>query len=322
MVYEDDDGFISIEEFQKFKQYIEKRDQNSSTKTKVTYAVFSKNGSNESFLRYIFSNVLLVMTFITQYLIPVIVIIEFEKGSLGLIGFNSLDELDQVYEQWARPPYVNSLGVASWCPKQYGMDDDYAGVDTTIKLSASMLFLYLLVATPLKESVTKVLNGENDEAYLLMKFSRFCNDMVFKMVSPVINLVSYISIAITTYLLFLSNPDIDQLLLNAIAVSFLIDVEEKAIDIALGDELRERMIAKMTLWYMLEGELPEPEAEEQFLNSWIITSWLITPSHAMCAPMVDYIKMMGRFLFYLIGTTVVACYFAVWFMPIVVYICL
>merc|ERR1712098_416892 len=62
------------------------------------------------------------------------------------------------------------------------------------------------------------------------------------------------TILVTTYLLFMSAPTVYNLLLNVIVVNFLIEVDNIAITTVIDEKVKEKMVAKMVLWYIVEGE--------------------------------------------------------------------
>ena len=59
---------------------------------------------------------------------------------------------------------------------------------------------------------------------IFIKFSYMCEDIFFYRMSYTINLFCYGIIMITTYLLFLTGPTADNLLLNSIALQFLVEI--------------------------------------------------------------------------------------------------
>merc|ERR1711964_673953 len=135
--------------------------------------------------------------------------------------------------------------------------------------------------------------------FFLIKHSRFCEDTFFKKTAPVINLLCFGTILVTTYLLFMSAPQVDQLLLNVIAVNFLIEVDNICITTVIDDKVRERMVAKMVLWYICEGEKSEEEmGQTDFYYPKLI---------------------LGTLFGKVAGWVGIAIYSLSWFMPLLVY---
>merc|ERR1711977_707765 len=101
----------------------------------------------------------------------------------------------------------------------------------------------------------------------------------------------------------MSAPQVDQLLLNVIAVNFLIEVDNIAITTVIDEKVKSRMVAKMVMWYIVEGEKSEDEMES--------------------AANFYYLKLiLGSLFGSVAGWIGIMIYTLSWFQPILVYACM
>lgn len=77
-----------------------------------------------------------------------------------------------------------------------------------------------------------------------------------------INLLCYNSIVFTTYMLFVASPTASDLLLNVVALQFLIDVDDFCYQTVMGDSDKNRLKQKMLLCYIQNGEKSHEEAKK------------------------------------------------------------
>lgn len=279
----DDSGCVCYEEW---AGYVERYRDEETRDILDAYTVFEWHYLFGPFL-FVFVYLLYAMSVITQFLIPIMITNTYMNGELGEDGANYLEDCETDAEGNV------SCGLNAWCPnKSKG----------TVKLSGMMLYLFLLVATPVADLVASIYAGGKDEDYYLIKHSRFCEDTFFKETAPVINLLCFGTILITTYLLFMSAPEVDQLLLNVIAVNFLIEVDNICITTVIDTRVKDRMVAKMVMWYIAEGEKTEDDMTE-----------------------VDFYwvkKLVGALFGNVAGWAGIFIYTISWFLPFVVYGCL
>lgn len=94
-----------------------------------------------------------------------------------------------------------------------------------------------------------------------LAYSYMTEDLVFYRISFTINLFCYGMIMFTTYLLFITGPTAENLLLNSIALQFLIEVDNLCYTAIMSESLKDQLVKKMTLCYIQNGEKPENEVE-------------------------------------------------------------
>lgn len=128
------------------------------------------------------------------------------------------------------------------------------------KLGAMFLFAFLIFTTPIKQIIDNVRVKSN--AYKTMKYNRMVDDMFFYDLSYTINIICYIFVVVCTYMLFLTAPTADNLLLNVLALQFLIEVDNILCDTVLSDIDKKRLKDKMMLSYLLDGEQLETEWDD------------------------------------------------------------
>lgn len=80
--------------------------------------------------------------------------------------------------------------------------------------------------------------------------------------SYLINLWCYIFIVLTTYMLFISQPCASDLLLNVIALQFLINIDDELNSFLLDDGVKEHLKQKFLLSYIQNGEKTPAESEK------------------------------------------------------------
>merc|ERR1712072_584224 len=94
------------------------------------------------------------------------------------------------------------------------------------------------------------------DVFKTLAYSYMTEDLVFYRISFTINLFCYGMIMITTYLLFITGPTADNLLLNSIALQFLIEVDDLCYQAVMTEGNRDSLVQKMMLSYIQNGEKP------------------------------------------------------------------
>lgn len=261
--------------------------------------VFAVWDNNTHFL---FAYVLFGMAIITQFLVPIIIFSLFSQGYLGDMG-----DLCNSYPEECGPNELTLSDVikqngffAALCPHNYISNALLSSAEA--RVGAFFLFLFLLVATPVGDIVNACM-GVMPAEYQTLKYSHMTEDVFFYKVSYTINMLCYISIIGTTYLLFLTSPTADNLLLNVIALQFLIDVDNIVYEAVMDETTKSNLVQKMLLSYIQNGEKTVEQAH-------------VEPRCGICKYIVGF--FLGR----------VAGYFGVivygfsWFAPFVVAYCL
>lgn len=148
---------------------------------------------------------------------------------------------------------------ASLCPELAEIHSDAAG-KIEVRLGCFFLFLFLLVSTPMGEIVSAA-QGNFPESMLVVKYSYMTDGIFFYEISFMLNVFCFGNVLFLTYLLFITAPTVDNLLLNVLALQFLVDVDNIVCDAVLDDQTKERLIEKFCLCYIQNGEKNEHETE-------------------------------------------------------------
>merc|ERR1711981_138381 len=118
------------------------------------------------------------------------------------------------------------------------------------RLGAAMHFIFLQVSTPITDAYNACAGVALPESYNTLKYSYMCEDIFFYRMSYTVNLFCYGIIMITTYLLFLTGPTADNLLLNSIALQFLVEIDNLAYQAVMTDHVKYQLVQKMLLCYI------------------------------------------------------------------------
>lgn len=130
------------------------------------------------------------------------------------------------------------------------------------RLGAMMLFIFLQVSTPIGDAYDACASDTMPEVFATLAHSYMTEDLVFYRVSFTINLFVYGMIMITTYLLFITGPTADNLLLNSIALQFLVEVDNICYMVLMSESTKNELVQKMKLCYIQNGEKPTSEIEK------------------------------------------------------------
>lgn len=104
--------------------------------------------------------------------------------------------------------------------------------------------------------------GEFTDAYHTLKYSWMCDDTFFYKLSYILNLFCYAMVILCTYLLFIVSPTADNLLLNVLALQFLLDVDNICYDGVMDGATKYQLVEKMLLCYIQNGEKSSKDAHE------------------------------------------------------------
>lgn len=223
--------------------------------------------------------ILIFIAMIIQFAVPLIILYRFKYGHSSLPGWinfavgtnnrvpkTTLDIYgDTKFVKHGTQFIVDPDGNPTICPQIS---------PTATKMCSAFLLLYLLVETDVKDFVVGIAVGNVSENRRIMKFSRFTEDVFFMSLSPALNLLCFIFIMSTTYVLFLISPGVHELLLNVVAVNFLISVDDAFLGVLVDEESQRDMSQKMLLMYLVSGEQTIEETENMDLRC-AICKWIV-----------------------------------------------
>lgn len=248
------DNKITYNEFQRFIQRAESG--NGFVPLASRWAVWDDNTS------YIFIYILYLMSMAIQYLAPIVMIISFTEGNLGESGDLCKTYPEDCGDNKTIATLVQESTLAGMCPRLNGVQ-----VDGTFRydqrVAMVFLFLFLVISTDVSEALAVCESYDAlPDNYHTLRFSYLCEDTFFWKLSYPINLMCYIQIVVTTYLIFVTSPEMSDLIKDVVAVQFLIEVDNIAYTAVVDHSVQENLVQKMCLCYIQNGEKPESITED------------------------------------------------------------
>lgn len=332
------DDKVNYDEFQRFILNVERgdfKDWNIDDTLNPKGSVFAVWDDNTTFIMVY---VLFAMSLITQFFVPLNIMSLFSTGMLGDMG-DMCDSYPndscewQVNEASTTVPrglvertdkgmetlgqfVLNEDGLAGkgalygMCPAMF-MKNLAVSTGGTLaawwlpRLGASFLFIFLQVSTPIGDAYEACASDTMPDDYDTLKYSYMCQDIWLYRVSFTINLFCYAVIMITTYLLFITGPTADNLLLNSIALQFLIEVDDMCYQAVMTEGNRDRLVQKMLLSYIQNGEKPSTIVDDN--------------GDGMGGNFKDVLDVvLGTY----VGYFAALCYWVIFIMPAVIYVCI
>lgn len=272
----DDSGWLDCQEF---VFYVQQSVLGHPIIHQPDYSVFET--SWEGVLVY----VLIFIAMIIQFATPMVILYRFLYGHQSMPAW-----LNFANDNFRKVPMteVDTFGDETWKKVDGRFVYNPEGNPTlcpqisffATKLCSAFLLLYLLVETDVKDFVYGIAVGEQKLDRRIMKFSRFTEDVFFMSLSPALNLLCFIFIMSTTYVLFVISPGVHELLLNVVAVNFLISVDDAFLGVVADEEVQREMSQKMLLMYLVSGEQTKEETENMDLRcalcKWIVELVVVT----------------------------------------------